>query len=338
MSGLIPIAYRGTTMNTRLLDAETQAELTLGERDVLLEQVEVGRVEADLRRYAAIHSRNVQHAGNDQAVRMLVADLEGIGGLRVSAPRFANGTLQNVEARLPVEGREDAEIVLVSAHLDSTAKREPGYLPVLDPAPGADDDASGIAGVLAAARAAVALEQASGGARVREIRFVLFNAEEQEQAGSRAYARALRDEVGARLVAVYQMDMIGYDPNGDGTFELHAGYSRDPDVERESLALARVVGDLAPQVSIGLDPQVYPGLATGKDNGQDFSDHASFHSEGYAACLVTEDFFPELANQGGEPNPRYHLEDDTSDVLSPAYAADIARAVAAAVWYKATRP
>lgn len=78
--------------------------------------------------------------------------------------------------------------MLVTAHLDSTAARAPGYRAATDPAPGADDDASGVAAVLTAAPAILSLAGSVGGPR-REIRFVLFNAEEHGLVGSRAYAR-----------------------------------------------------------------------------------------------------------------------------------------------------
>ena len=67
------------------------------------------------------------------------------------------------------------------------------------------------------------------------------------------------------------------------------------------------------------------------------SDHYSFQLEGYAACLATEDFFagPGRLAATPEPNPEYHLPTDT--VVNPAYAADIARLLAAAAWVAATR-
>jgi hypothetical protein len=60
----------------------------------------------------------------------------------------------------------------------------PGYQASVDSAPGADDDASGVAGVLSTARALLGLDAALSIPR-REIRFVLFNAEEHGLVGSR---------------------------------------------------------------------------------------------------------------------------------------------------------
>jgi bacterial leucyl aminopeptidase len=59
--------------------------------------------------------------------------------------------------------------------------------------------------------------------------------------------------------------------------------------------------------------------------------------EGYAACLASEDFFvgPGPAAPAPEPNPNYHMPADTT--VNATYAANIARAVAAAAWVSATR-
>ena len=84
----------------------------------------------------------------------------------------------------------------MTAHLDSTAAQSLPYDEATDPAPGADDDASGVAAVLALAEGFAALAATSPPART--LRFVLFNAEEEGLVGSRAYARLQRARRGAR--------------------------------------------------------------------------------------------------------------------------------------------
>ncbi|MFI5120100.1 MAG: M28 family metallopeptidase [Thermoanaerobaculia bacterium] len=92
---------------------------------------------------------------------------------------------RNVVAELPGRDRP-GEIVLLAAHLDTVA----GSL-------GANDDAVNAALVLGVARAI----RAAGPAR-RSLRFVLFTGEEQKLLGSRAYARAHGEELGAHVLAV----------------------------------------------------------------------------------------------------------------------------------------
>ncbi|GAJ06960.1 unnamed protein product, partial [marine sediment metagenome] len=65
-----------------------------------------------------------------------------------------------------------AKLVIVGCHLDSTAARDAGYNPLSDPAPGADDDASGIAAALAIARYLSSFR----GKLTHTVRFCFFNA------------------------------------------------------------------------------------------------------------------------------------------------------------------
>jgi bacterial leucyl aminopeptidase len=323
------------------------AELTLAEQEVLRSRVQPQELAGHVQRYAgsaptatgeaAIRSRHIHHPDNAAAVTTLVADLDRIGGGRLTVSRHQfrheGRTFDNVEAELP--GRDLDGVVLVTAHLDSTAARLPGYRPGADPAPGADDDASGVAGVLAAVEAIGALDAALAPPR-RSVRFVLFNAEEHGLVGSRAYARgqALLD---TPVVAVLQMDMIGYDVLPERSFELHAGFAPAPAVQSRSLDLTRLIADLQPAVSPALRaPQVYP--ANGEsDPAERRSDHSSFHEQGYAAVLVSEDLFagPGPGAPPAEMNPEYHLPTDAT--VDTGYAADIARLVTAAAWVAATR-
>jgi Zn-dependent M28 family amino/carboxypeptidase len=219
-------------------------------------------------------------------------------------------------------------MVLITAHLDSTAARTTPYSPATDPAPGADDDASGIAGVLAAARAIKKLSAAKRPKRT--IRFVLFNAEEVGLVGSGEYARDQRALLGGGGIgAVYQMDMIGYNREPPVTYEIYAGSDPGLAVQDKAFVLAERIGKLSEQVSPNLPaPQIYlnRGVEEDKELLYHRSDHYSFNLVEYPACLTIEDYSAEF-------NPEYHSRSDTS--IDPEYAADIARAVAAAAWVTA---
>ncbi|NWF85420.1 MAG: M20/M25/M40 family metallo-hydrolase, partial [Bryobacteraceae bacterium] len=285
-----------------------------------------------------ILSRHIDHTGNAAAVAALAAELNtiGAGRLTIRRQRFTHEGKrhENVEASLGANGLSG--IVILSAHLDSTAKDTPPYRPSADPAPGADDDASGIAAILAAAGAILALAAALPAAMRREIRLVLFNAEEQGLIGSRAYARELSQE-GTEVVAAFQLDMIGHSTAQVRGFELHAGFTASAEVQRRSVQLAELVQAMCGQFADGgLAPQVFPG-AEPFDPGEGRSDHYSFHLEGYPACLISEDFFagPGPTGPPANPNPNYHQATDTT--INEGYAAAISRAVTAAAWVAATR-
>lgn len=231
-----------------------------------------------------------------------------------------------------------AGIVLLGCHLDSTAGMDAGYQPATDPAPGADDDASGIAAVLAAARSLWGCR----GRLTHTVRFAFFNAEEVGLVGSGAYASTLKNQ-GAPLVAALCADMVGYNSDAHRHFEIHAGYT-DPHIRDKSLPVATTVqSQAASQGRLGAG-QIYKGTSwpppgasdrTLYDGAINRSDHASFHAQGYAAAVVSEDFFVNLPSEiGADPNPDYHRKADTT--VDASYGAAIACALTAATRELAT--
>lgn len=111
--------------------------------------------------------------------------------LRLTLPNTvrANVNIPTVIAEIP--GREfPSEVVIVGAHLDSW-----------QPGTGAQDNGTGVASVLEAARAIKALNRAPR----RTIRFVLFGGEEEGLVGSGAYVRRHTAEL-AKIDAVLITD------------------------------------------------------------------------------------------------------------------------------------
>jgi leucyl aminopeptidase len=345
MPGVVLLEPAEVAQTANLLSAPpVESVLSQEEIEALRREITPEAIAADVDRYGGkrpvddaggitIESRHIQHEHNALAVAALLLDLEGIGGedFSVALHRFTHEgrTLDNVEAELV--GSELEEIVLITAHLDSTASRTAGYDPKKDDAPGADDDGSGTVAVVAAARAIKrlsALKQPK-----RTIRFVLFNAEEHGLVGSKAYA-SNEAALAAPIVGVYQMDMIGYNEEPPRTYEIHTGIRNHPDVEKESLVLAERIGRLAEHVSPNLPaPQIYDskGPEENGDPAERRSDHFSFQVVGYSACLASEDLFPGVNIPGtSDSNPNYHRVTDTD--VDTEYAADIARAAAAAAW------
>ena len=113
---------------------------------------------------------------------------------------FSGRETLNIVADKPGTAPEDERrLVYVVAHLDSI--NEAGG--VNAPAPGADDNASGAAGVLEIARVlAAAVTQ-------HDLRLVLFGGEEQGLHGSRIHVAELTDADRSRITMVVNMDMIG---------------------------------------------------------------------------------------------------------------------------------
>ena len=188
-------------------------------------------------------------------------------------------TSRNVVAEKRGETYPD-DIYVICSHYDSTS---PSRLTL---APGADDNASGTAAVLEAARV---LGPHSFDFTVR---FIAFSAEEWGLWGSRAYATAAR-AAGERILGVVNLDMIGYADALPEDLQII--------VNEGSTWLADLF------LAAGSRYGVVGGTRT-VDASFVYSDHAPFWDNGYPALLAIED----------EPltNPYYHRTTDTLDKLN----------------------
>ncbi|MGR5961173.1 M28 family metallopeptidase [Bacillus cereus] len=205
----------------------------------------------------------------------------------------------------PPQG-EGAQLVIVGCHLDSTATSDSIYNPISDSAPGADDNASGIAATLSIAKRLAEFQ----GKLTHTVRFCFFNAEESGLVGSKAYASMLKS-TGAPIKAVICMDMIGFNRSNNHLFEIHAGYN-DPAIRDASLPIAQVIAKHTAEVSTLSPPQIYQGTSTTSNSNRTLfdgainrSDHAAFHQQGYPAVVISEDFFINLPSEPtADPNPQ----------------------------------
>jgi hypothetical protein len=181
---------------------------------------------------------------------------------------------RNVIAEIPGK-REPGRIYVMSAHLDSISPRP------LTEAPGADDDGSGTAAVMLAAKI---MRNYSFN---YTLRFVAFTAEERGLCGSAAYARDAHNR-GEDIRGNINLDMIAYDGNGVFDVELHAG------TVPGSAELANLLSANVEKYSPKLVPHIY------KEEATNLSDHSSFWVEGYPALTFSEFIFH------GDLNPYIH--------------------------------
>lgn len=213
-------------------------------------------------------------------------------------------TWKNIIVTLPGSTRPK-EVVVLSAHFDSTVVREGDPLLV---SPGANDNGTGVATLLEAVRLF------SHYRFERTLRIIFFSGEEHGLAGSRAY---VQDHATDDIVAMLNLDMFGYDSNGDRCIELHVGTlpSADP--------VGQAFVQSIQQYQLNL---TYDYLT---DQATDRSDHASFWEKGVGAVAVIENFFDNnLPNgcQGVDANPSYHKPGDTMQNVNVPFALDVARA------------
>lgn len=176
---------------------------------------------------------------------------------------------------------------IICAHYDATSRQNPSIS-----APGADDNGSGTAAVMEAARVM------AGESYMHTVKFILFPGEEQGLHGSAAYAaRAAAD--GEEILGAINLDMIGYDGDGDGLFDIHAGTGQ------ESQALGELVQSMVVSEGLNLTPVLITQGATSS------SDHASFWRNGYPAVLIIEDW--------SDHTPAYHTAGDVVSTLNASY-------------------
>lgn len=193
----------------------------------MLNQVSVKNLQQDVQTLAAFGTR---HTGSSQtdpargigaAKTWLVSQFQSIaaasgGSMTVQQQSF----VQPVSSNIPVPtvitnvvatlaGTDPTaanRVYVVSAHYDS---RVQDVLDFTDDAPGADDDASGVAALLELARVMAAHPAKA------TIEFVAFDGEEQGQYGSSFFVNQLKAG-GANVQADLNMDIIGNSVGDDG--------------------------------------------------------------------------------------------------------------------------
>ena len=214
---------------------------------------------------------------------------------------FSYLTAKNLIMTIPGQ-TTSSELVLLTAHLDDTAWNS-------SIAPGANDNGVGVATTLEAARL---LRQFRF---ERTIKLILFTGEESGLIGSWAYVTRYPS---LDYRGVVNMDMFGWDGDGDRCFEIHAGTL--PASQETGQCLTNSISSY----NLNLSYDFITSGATGA------SDHYPFWQQGIGAIGVIENAFdnglPDGCD-GADQNPHYHSAQDTIELnMTPLYAFDIARA------------
>jgi len=197
---------------------------------------------------------------------------------------LSGNTSYNVDATYRGQVRPES-IVIASGHFDSYSNQSQTN------APGADDDASGVAAALEAARVL-------NTARFRwTIRYLAFSGEEQWMKGSYHWVDSVAVPQGLRIGGVYNLDMIGYT-----AYDTNLIYVTPNTASRTLAVLAESVNR---QYNLGL--RVYNYL-----DEDAAGDHTPFWQRGYKAVFVIED--SEWGIWNGS-NPHYHTTHDTLGTL-----------------------
>jgi Zn-dependent M28 family amino/carboxypeptidase len=252
--------------------------------------------------------------------------------------------LTNVVATLPGTDEDSGRTLVVSGHYDSVNSV---FLDVTGSAPGADDDASGVAAVLELARVLSHYKFRA------TIVFLAVTGEEQGLHGSTHWAQAAKAR-DADIEAMLDNDIIGSSRSEAGVvdrtsvrlFAQGIPPTAKPDDAQLALLrlggendtppreLARSIRDIASQYV----PSMKVHVIYRADRYLRGGDHLPFLDNGYAAVRFTEpaeDFRREHQNVRVENGDTYG---DTPDHVDFAYTADVARVNGAALAVLARAP
>ncbi len=227
-----------------------------------------------------ISSRHKNYPGNNIAADYIYSNLEQYG-LDVANHDFSSTGRNVIGLKVGTDYPDNHYIIC--AHYDS--------MPDSSLSPGADDNASGIAAVLEAARI---MQNYS---TKYSVIFALWDEEEQGLVGAARYAERAQSNY-ENIEGVLNMDMIAWDSNDDGRFFINVR-----DIGNSAYISDRMV-QIHDNYNFGLSPQVLnPGSG---------SDNRPFWHYGFAAVGIEEMY-------GEDWNDHYHLSSDRIEYFNMDY-------------------
>lgn len=265
----------------------------------LLNEISVEQMTGTVEKLSSFKNRYYQSDTGAQAAQWIQGRFSELAGRRsdVQVQLFNHTAFKqpSVIARIQGRGPKANEIVVIGAHEDSV--NWSGFGSVGNRvAPGADDDASGVATVLEAFRV---LAQ-SGYRPDRTIEFMTYAGEERGLLGSQDIAqRYVRD--GKQVVAVLQMDM-----------------TMAPGVKREFVLISDHIHRGLTDYTGKLIREYLQMAYIEEPCGYGCSDHASWEQAGFPAAFPFESPVSELNN-------RIHSEDDVLSSIDVAFGAHFAK-------------
>jgi hypothetical protein len=206
------------------------------------------------------------------------------------------------------------ELILLIAHLDSTSDQEQTF------APGADDNASGAAGLLESA--AVFRHYNFD----RTIHLIWFSGEEQSLLGSQYFVKDFITWL-PETIGVVNLDMFAFDGDGDRCFEIHAGQMP------QSQLIGNWVAEVIKTYQLNLTYDLIDD-----ERAYKFSDHNPFWELGIPAIMISENFFYHADKTCGntDRNFNYHRTSDTFSYINPETGFSILQAALGTIAHMAT--
>jgi leucyl aminopeptidase len=249
----------------------------------VLSQMQASNITSTINDLSSFVNRYYTSTGGTDASNWLRSKWAGMatGRSDISVTQFTHTGYNQKSVILTMNGTDNAaDVVVIGGHLDSINGSGTGET---TRAPGADDDASGIASMTEALRAMIA----SGYKPRRTIKFIGYAAEEVGLRGSAAIAQNFKAN-NVNVVGVLQLDMTNYKGSANDIY-LFTDYT----------------DSLQSEFAAKLITTYQPGLTIGYDRcGYGCSDHASWYGQGYPTSMPFE------SSMTGD-NPYIHSANDT---------------------------
>jgi Zn-dependent M28 family amino/carboxypeptidase len=266
------------------------------------------------------HPRDITHPANLDSAAAWIADHLTDAGGRLSEQVYTveGADYRNVIARF---GPDTEERLVIGAHYDVCGER-----------PGADDNASAVAGLIELARL---IGQNDWPLTIELVAFTLEEPPKfrTSDMGSHRHAEALAAE-GVPLRAMICLEMIGYfddapDSQGYpvGAMKLLYPTRGDYVAVIGKLSQGGITRKVKGAMKRATELPVRSMNAPASIPGIDFSDHLNYWAVGYEAVMITDTAFYR--------NPNYHELTDTWDTLDYDRMAMVVQGVYAAVQHLA---
>lgn len=250
----------------------------------LLPQIKESQIRGFIIELSDFNNRYYRSSTGVEAAKHIRDKWSGLAGGRsdVTVELYDHSGWNQSSVIMTVKGNELAdEIVVIGGHLDSINQYSSDKINAR--APGADDNASGIATITEVIRVLMENDYKPS----RTLKFMGYAAEEVGLKGSQEIAKAHKNQ-GKTVVGVLQLDMTNY--QGDS---VDAALVTDYTNSAQNNFFKELANFYASELNIGTTKCGYA-----------CSDHASWHNQGFPATMPSEAPF-------GKHNQALHTTGDT---------------------------